>query len=487
VLASCGNGILDPGEECEDGDDDPGDGCTTSCTFPVCGDGFVWLGHEDCDDGNPIETDDCTTACELAACGDGIVQAGEDCDDGNLVANDGCSAQCIEQRVVQIGVGPISTCVRTAEGAIRCWGDGAHGKLGYANVNRIGDDEHPWTAGDVDIGGPALALSVGSGHSCVLLDQGKVRCWGENYDGQLGYGHTENIGDDETPSSAGDVDVGGSVVQVVAGGARTCAVLDTGAVRCWGSATEGLGYANTQNIGDNETPASAGDIDLGAEASQVASDLHTCSISTNNGVSCWGYNGWGQLGYPFLEIIGDDETPASVGFVNLGPGTVQSIAVAGQKTCVIMGGGAVRCWGWAASNLGYPDYPFNIGDDEDPAVVGDIDLAAPVEALSLGEYHTCVLLEGHTVRCWGANWFGLLGAGDPWYQNDVPAAALDIELGDPIAAIASNRTSNCALTESGGVRCWGNGAEGNLGYANTNHIGDDEWPVFAGYVQVFQP
>ncbi len=75
--------------------------------------------------------------------------------------------------------------------------------------------------------------------------------------GELGYGHTNNIGDDESPASAGDVNVGGSVTQIAAGGRHSCAVLMGGAVRCWGSNEHGeLGYGHTKNIGDNESPAS---------------------------------------------------------------------------------------------------------------------------------------------------------------------------------------------------------------------------------------
>ena len=72
-------------------------------------------------------------------------------------------------------------------------------------------------------------------HNCALLDNGAVRCWGWGVAGQLGYGNTENMGDDETPASAGTVNVGdGSVVHIAAGYAQTCALLDTGHVSCGG-------------------------------------------------------------------------------------------------------------------------------------------------------------------------------------------------------------------------------------------------------------
>jgi hypothetical protein len=90
------------------------------------------------------------------------------------------------------------------------------------------------------------------------------RCWGgENLYGQLGYAHERSIGDDETPASAGSVNVGGSVIHVEAGGFHTCALLSTKRNRCWGYGFEGaLGYRNTNDIGDNESPASAGNVSV---------------------------------------------------------------------------------------------------------------------------------------------------------------------------------------------------------------------------------
>ncbi|MCB9703253.1 MAG: DUF4215 domain-containing protein [Myxococcales bacterium] len=91
----CGDGILDEGEECDDGNLIDGDGCSPFCVFSDgCGNGKI-DGGEECDDGNQIDDDACTNACKDPACGDGIVQAGEECDDGNLVDDDLCSNQCI--------------------------------------------------------------------------------------------------------------------------------------------------------------------------------------------------------------------------------------------------------------------------------------------------------------------------------------------------------------------------------------------------------
>jgi cysteine-rich repeat protein len=94
TLPVCGDGIVQAGEQCDDGNQSQNDACRNSCVFNVCRDGFHNPGSEQCDDGNSIDDDGCTNACTLPACGDGIVQAGEQCDDGNGVDTDGCTTAC---------------------------------------------------------------------------------------------------------------------------------------------------------------------------------------------------------------------------------------------------------------------------------------------------------------------------------------------------------------------------------------------------------
>ena len=101
-----------------------------------------------------------------------------------------------------------------------------------------------------------------------------MRCWGYNFAGQLGYGHTSNIGDNEAPAAAGDVEVGGVVMQLVAGVYHTCALMESGAVRCWGHNQYGqLGYGHTDFIGNDEVPSSAGDVPINDRGSMVARGL----------------------------------------------------------------------------------------------------------------------------------------------------------------------------------------------------------------------
>src|SRR5262249_53649047 len=109
---ACGNGVLDPGEECDDGNTVSCDGCSGTCkTEPpvVCGDGVLVAGCEACDDGNPVDGDGCDSNCTPTACGNSIVTAGEECDDGNRRSCDGCSATCQSEFGVVCGDGVLNT------------------------------------------------------------------------------------------------------------------------------------------------------------------------------------------------------------------------------------------------------------------------------------------------------------------------------------------------------------------------------------------
>jgi alpha-tubulin suppressor-like RCC1 family protein len=391
--------------------------------------------------------------------------------------------------VVEIDAGRFHACARAETDAIRCWGWGTYGTLGYGNTEDIGDDEVPAAAGDVDIGdgGRPVELVAGSFHNCLRFESGGVKCWGAGLNGRLGYANTDSIGDDETPAAVGEVDLGGSVVQLSAGFAHTCALMAGGTVRCWGRELDGnLGHGDSGDIGDDETPASMGDVDVGGEVVQVAAGTrHSCARLAAGTVRCWGAGQYGQLGYGDQEDVGDDETPASAGDVDVG-GTVVWLTAGYHHTCVLLEGGTVRCWGHAEDGrLGYGDLE-DVGDDETPASVGDVDIGGTVLELRGGEISHCALLDGDAVRCWGLGELGLLGYGN---ENDIgddetPASAGDVVVGGTVVEIALGGHT-CARLDTGRVRCWGTGEHGAAGYGNTENVGDDEFPAAAGDVEIF--
>ena len=133
-------------------------------------------------------------------------------------------------------------------------------------------------------------------------------CWGQGATGRLGYGNTDNVGDDEVPADVGTVDLGGTAIQLSAGTFGTCAVLDGGELKCWGGITQGIG----EIIGDDETPAEADPVVIGGPVERVSVGYtHSCVLLANGRIRCWGRNDSGELGYGHTEYIGDDEYPAA--------------------------------------------------------------------------------------------------------------------------------------------------------------------------------
>ena len=377
----------------------------------------------------------------------------------------------IQADVTQITAGTDHTCALLDTGVVRCWGWGGLSQLGYGNISSIGDNETPADAGDVDVGGAVVQIDAGHAHTCAVLDTGAVRCWGSGGFSNLGYGNTSNIGDNETPATAGDVDVGGTVAQIASGTFHTCALLDTGAVRCCGAGGAGrLGYNNAIAVGDNETPATAyaslpngGDVGVGGTVAQIAvSKHHTCALLDTGAVRCWGLGTNGRLGYATTTNIGDDETPADAGDVDVG-GTVAQIVAGEEHTCALLDTGAVRCWGVGGSGrLGYGN-DNNIGDDETPASAGDVAVGGTVVQIDAGGFHTCALLDTGAVRCWGAGGAGRLGYGNTLNigGNATPASAYasmpnggNVDIGGIAVQIATG-SHTCALLDTGAVRCWG--------------------------------
>ncbi|WP_428265177.1 RCC1 domain-containing protein [Haliangium sp.] len=505
TIAECGDNYVNTaaGEQCDDGNGDDGDACV-GCQNARCGDGHIRAGEEECDDGNLDNDDECTTLCTEPTCYDGIRDGGEADVDCGAVCGVSCrmsqacegpqdcvAGTCVAGRCTpgRLAAGGAHTCIRLDTGAIRCWGFGGDGRLGYGNPNSIGDDEPASAGGDVDVGGSVVQVATGSNHTCALHTTGEIRCWGQNLDGRLGYPGVDQIGDDETPASVESVDVGGTVIQVVTGRDHACALLQTGDVRCWGHGGNGrLGYGNTSSIGDDEVPSTAGDVDVGGRVVQVAAGgVHTCALLETGHVRCWGQGRDGQLGYANAQSIGDDEAPSSAGDVDVG-GTVVQITAGEKHTCALLEIGTVRCWGAGAGGvLGYGN-TVSRGDDEAPSVAGDVDVGGQVIQIAAGYRHTCALLASGYVRCWGNEGIGQLGYGnvDAIGDDEVPASAGNVDVGGTVVAIAAGKGHTCALLDTGAVRCWGEELGGRLGYGNNadlgEGIGDDELPSSAGDV-----
>jgi alpha-tubulin suppressor-like RCC1 family protein len=406
-------------------------------------------------------------------------------------------------KMVAITAGLLHTCGITQRGGVLCWGSNGYGQLGLGNVTTIGDDEVPSALTPLPLGETAVQITAGNHHTCAKLVSSRVTCWGRGANGRLGYGNANNIGDNETPAAnpvdLGFVAVGAEVLSVQAGGGHTCALTVVATVKCWGIGSDGqLGYGNTNDIGDNEkpnqNPVNQGVVSLPGAAPAVAlavGGAHTCAVLFNRTVTCWGLGALGQLGYGTTTSIGDDEKPSQNpvdgGIVSLPAGlAAESVSAGLNYTCALAASGAASCWGNASvGQLGYGNVS-RIGDDEKPSAnpVDNGFIAFPptniVRALVAGDEHVCALRQSGSVTCWGNGQHGALGYGNVNRIGDNEKASANpvdgalVRNGDESAAVAvaAGEGISCALRVNGEVACWGTG--GALGYGNNATIGDNE-------------
>jgi alpha-tubulin suppressor-like RCC1 family protein len=325
------------------------------------------------------------------------------------------------------------TCVVTTGGGVRCWGLNDDGQLGDGTTST-----RTATVLVTGLTDRVTAVTVGGYHTCALTERGGVKCWGNNANGQLGDGTTIQ---QTTPMDVQGLTSG--VVAVSAAFRHTCAIVSNGGVKCWGENSTGqLGNDTTTS-----SPAPVAVLGLGSGAVGIAAGgYHTCAIVSGGGVKCWGYNMYGQLG-------DGTQSPRTrpVDVVGLATG-VTRVAAGGDHTCALTSAGGVKCWG---NLLRDPSSSF-----PQPTPIDMAGLTSGVVALAAGDSHTCAVTVTGGVKCWGHNMYGELGDGTTT-NRPTPVDATGLEAG--VVAVAAGGYYTCALNSDGGVKCWGYNS-GFLGY-----------------------
>ncbi len=400
--------------------------------------------------------------------------------------------------VLSVAAGATHSCALLEGGAVKCWGDGTAGLLGLGDTVTRGDGAgemgNNLPSVSLGAGRSATAIAVGDLHTCALLDNATVKCWGDNQFGQLGVGDTADRGDnagemgDSLPAVS--LGTGRTATTIAVGYGISCARLDNGTAKCWGRNTTGqLGQGETANRGDaaGELGNTLAAINVGTGRSVTSispGDDHTCARLDNGVVKCWGYAGEGRLGLGDGVNRGDNagEMGDALPAVNLGTGrTATAVSAGGAHTCARLDNATVKCWGFNLwGQLGQGDnanrgLAANEMGDNLPAV----SLGAGRTALSVdaGGLHTCARLDNSTVKCWGENDQGRLGLGDTTDRGDNAG-----EMGDnlPTVVLGNGRTASvlsagvahtCARLDDGTAKCWGNSANGQLGQEDTSNRG----------------
>lgn len=346
----------------------------------------------------------------------------------------------LNSNVMDIEAGGFYTCALMANGSVKCWGQNNAGQLGdgtFTSPRRT----------PVNVSGltGVVALTAGYQQTCALTVAGAVKCWGSNSDGQLGNN------DPLKASKNTPVDVSGltSVIAITAGARHTCALKNSGGMQCWGQ--------NSSNqLGDGSGTEKLVPVNVSGLASGVAAisagELHTCALTTSGGVKCWGANGYGQLGD---GTITPHATPGDVSGLTSG---VAAISTGNFHTCALTTGGGMKCWG--------KNSEAQLGDGttasprSQPVSVSN--LANGVAWISSGHSHTCAVTTSGRAKCWGSqdSTYARLGDGTAIQRTTAINVSGFINGGSPLEAGGFH---TCALTSSGGVKCWGYNNMGQLG------------------------
>jgi alpha-tubulin suppressor-like RCC1 family protein len=221
-----------------------------------------------------------------------------------------------------------ATCAGLKDGTVQCWGNNTSGQLGV--VLSSGDRTSvPHTVPNLS---SVTAVAMGWSHSCALLADRSVKCWGDGSDGQLGNAQSGYGASSTSPVQVGSLS---GVVELSAGRSTTCAVLDDGSLKCWGE----NGWGQVSPIMDGGPQSTPVAVDLGGKVKAVTTNGgHTCALTLAGLIQCWGNNDKYQLG----------STDSYVQFTTvtgLPNSTVTSLSAGSNHTCAVLGDGSAWCWG----------------------------------------------------------------------------------------------------------------------------------------------
>lgn len=339
-----------------------------------------------------------------------------------------------------------------------------------------------------------IQVVTGGYHTCRLLDDGGVECWGTDAAGQLGNGPV--IGDVTTPGTP-VIDSNGTKLiftQISAGSDHTCGVKTDGSIQCWGEGQYGrlgnLVESNQQNPTDVTNSSGATEKDF---TQVTAGSFHTCGLKEDRTVWCWGWGLYGELGNG-----SEDQKMYPVQVVNSSGSEMKDIvgvSAGASHTCAVKENGKIKCWGRGKDGrLGNGDtvnnqsYPVNVVADSSGTLITNF------TSVSAGGTHTCATLDNDTVKCWGPDSTGQVGDGSANQSAKLyPVAVVDSSGSDiqNIGQVSAGLIHSCAvLSTSGEVRCWGHNYSGQVGNKTNDQqdyavsVKDESGVTVLGFTQV---
>ena len=367
---------------------------------------------------------------------------------------------CVEAISVALGWG--HSCALLTDGRVMCWG--------YNHMGQLGDGTITHHSSPVEVSGlpfPGISIALGYYHTCAVLADTKVMCWGYNGQGQLG--------DASTSSRILPVKVSGltNAQSMALGVSQSCALLTDGKVMCWGSSygttpveVSGITTATGIALGVSQscalltdgkvmcwgssygtTPVEVSGI---TTATGIAVGSYSCALLTDGKVMCWG----GSYGTIPVEVSGIT--------------TATGIAV-GSYSCALLTDGKVMCWGGS-----YGTTPVEVSGITTATAIA-LTGGYPGSGMT-GYSRSCALLTDGRVLCWGFNgddftpypdMRGSILLGDIAFTSEYSSTPLEVTGIATATGIALGGTHSCALLNDGKVMCWGTNGFGQLGDMTT--------------------
>ena len=338
---------------------------------------------------------------------------------------------------IQAAAGKNHSCTIMSDRTVKCWGDGSEGQMGtgfYVDIAPVVDVKNLDTSVQID---------AGSEFNCVLKEDGKVSCWGNGNDGRLGNGSKT---DEVIPYEIAGLS---QVKQVATGSFHACALDDSNEVWCWG-----VGYAGQLGDGNNDSSSVPKKVINLTNATKVsAGGFHTCALLADKTVSCWGSGCYGALGNN--DFINYNQPVSVSGLTN-----AVDIGTGWNHSCAVRSNGSVQCWGDGLYG--------QLGNGQNnrsgvPVNVISISDAVNVEA---GWGHSCARRQNGRIMCWGYGNYGQLGNGGT-LNRTTPVSVSEITNATQLSV---GNMHSCVIQSDGLMKCWGYGGSGQLGVSGISSL-----------------
>lgn len=357
----------------------------------------------------------------------------------------------------RIALGESHTCAIKDDGTVWCFGDNSDGQLGNSGFGSS-DSTTPVQTSGFGAGRTAVQVAAGERHTCALLDNGEVWCWGAGGNNELANGAIQNTDPVKVPLGSGI-----TASRIYVGGRVSCALTSDNRLTCWGQNHKGQTGRGTTQASGGVVPGAVSNIPTSFVPAHVdPGGRHVCAAATGGAVWCWGDDDRHQLG------TNADSTLA----VNV-PGPADSITMARsvatglEYSCAVLTDDSVSCWGRnQLAQLGRGSVTPAV-----TAAPAAVSIGAPVSKVAAGRAFACALTTAGAVWCWGENSAGQVGDATAGSPRLAPAQVSN--LGGTAVDLVAGGAHACAVLSTGDVRCWGDNTAGQLGMGGADYTSRD--------------